>query len=78
MGPKNACSYADIGVSEIDNKVFEHENPCAGAAIGMIVLAYGMDHWKNLGYLHLIYHLSVHLSNLQFSTIVISLNFWMF
>ena len=53
-------------------------NPCAGAAIGMIVLAYGMDHWKNLGYLHLIYHLSVHLSNLQFNTIVISLNFWMF
>ena len=25
MGPKNACSYADISVSEIDNKVFEHE-----------------------------------------------------
>ena len=25
MGPKNACSYADISVSDIDNKVFEHE-----------------------------------------------------
>ena len=46
MGPKNACSYADISVSEIDNKVFEHEysNPCAGATIEMTVLAYGMDH----------------------------------
>ena len=53
-------------------------NPCAGTATGTIALAYGLDHWKNLGYLHLIYHLSVHLSNLLFSTIVISLNFWMF
>ena len=25
MGPKNACSYADISVSDIDNKVVEHE-----------------------------------------------------
>ena len=25
MGPKNACSYADINVSDIDNKAFEHE-----------------------------------------------------
>ena len=25
MGPKNACSYADINVSDINNKVFEYE-----------------------------------------------------
>ena len=53
MGPKNACSYADISVSDIDNKVFEHEY-LQPLCYGMIVLAYGMDHWKNLGYLHLI------------------------
>ena len=77
MGPKNACSYADISVSDIDSKVFNMNtsNPCAGTATGTIALAYGLDHWKNLGYLRLIYRLSVHLSNLLFSTIVISLNF---
>ena len=65
MGPKNACSYLK-STTKFSN--MNTSNPCAGATIGMIVLAYGMDHWKNLGYLHLTYHLSVHLSNLQFST----------
>ena len=25
MGPKNACSYADVSVSKIDELVFQHE-----------------------------------------------------
>ena len=78
MGPKNSCSYAVYLKSTTKFSNMNTSNPCAGAAIRMIVLAYGMDHWKNSGYLHLIYRLSVHLSNLQFSTIVISLSFWTF
>ena len=80
MGPKNACSYADI-VYLISTIKFLNTNTsslCAGAAAGTIALAYGMDHWKNVRYLHLIYRLSVHLSNLLFSTIVIGLNFGCF
>ena len=38
MGPKNACSYADISVSEINSKVLNMNtsNSCAGATIRMI------------------------------------------
>ena len=80
MGPKNACSYADVSVSKIDELVFQHEylKPRCWGRYRDDCLAFGMAHWKSCVFLHPTCRQSTQASDLQSVLTATNLSSWTF